>query len=64
MRLDSGAPPTQIRAVLKRNPFIVPSAPALRREPPTGEQWIHEPTRTREAPVRLLLSGSNGPSME
>jgi bifunctional non-homologous end joining protein LigD len=28
--------------MLKRNAFIVPSAPVLRREPPTGERWIHE----------------------
>jgi bifunctional non-homologous end joining protein LigD len=28
--------------VLKRNPFIIPSAPVLRREPPNGDQWLHE----------------------
>jgi bifunctional non-homologous end joining protein LigD len=28
--------------VLKRNPFIIPSAPVLKREPPRGEQWLHE----------------------
>ena len=33
---------TQISAVLKRNPFIIPSAPVLKRQPPTGPQWLHE----------------------
>ena len=28
--------------MLKRNPFIIPSAPVLRRQPPTGPQWLHE----------------------
>lgn len=28
--------------MLKRNPFIPPSAPVLRSEPPTGPDWIHE----------------------
>jgi bifunctional non-homologous end joining protein LigD len=28
--------------VLKRNPFIMPSAPVLKRQPPTGPQWLHE----------------------
>jgi bifunctional non-homologous end joining protein LigD len=28
--------------VLKRNPFIVPTAPVLKRQPPIGPQWIHE----------------------
>lgn len=28
--------------MLKRNPFIVPSAPVLRAEPPTSADWIHE----------------------
>ena len=28
--------------MLKRNPFIIPSAPVPRREPPTGLQWLHE----------------------
>jgi bifunctional non-homologous end joining protein LigD len=28
--------------VLRRNPFIIPSAPVLMREPPRGEQWLHE----------------------
>jgi len=28
--------------VLKRNPFIIPSAPILKREPPRGGQWLHE----------------------
>ena len=28
--------------MLKRNPFIIPSAPVLKREPPRGEQWLHE----------------------
>jgi bifunctional non-homologous end joining protein LigD len=28
--------------VLKRNPFIAPSLPVLKREPPRGEQWLHE----------------------
>ena len=32
----------QIRSVLKRNPFIIPSAPVLKRQPPTGPQWLHE----------------------
>ena len=26
----------------KRNPFIIPSAPVLKRQPPTGPQWLHE----------------------
>jgi ATP-dependent DNA ligase len=33
---------TQISGVLKRNPFIIPSAPFLKRQPPTGPQWLHE----------------------
>ena len=28
--------------VLKRNPFIVPSFPVLKCEPPKGDQWVHE----------------------
>jgi bifunctional non-homologous end joining protein LigD len=28
--------------VLKRNPFIEPSLPVLKREPPKGDQWLHE----------------------
>jgi bifunctional non-homologous end joining protein LigD len=28
--------------MLKRNPFVPPSAPVLRSEPPTGPEWIHE----------------------
>ena len=28
--------------MLKRNPFIIPSAPVLKRQPPTGPQWLHE----------------------
>lgn len=28
--------------MLKRNPFIAPSLPVLKREPPRGEQWLHE----------------------
>ena len=28
--------------MLKRDPFIIPSAPVLKRQPPTGPQWIHE----------------------
>ena len=28
--------------MLKPNPFIIPSAPVLKREPPRGEQWLHE----------------------
>ena len=28
--------------VLKRNPFIIPSAPVLKPQPPTGPQWLHE----------------------
>jgi bifunctional non-homologous end joining protein LigD len=28
--------------VLKRNPFIVPSVPVLKPEPPRGDQWLHE----------------------
>ena len=28
--------------MLKRHPFIEPSAPVLRKEPPTGPDWIHE----------------------
>ena len=83
-------PAHYISTVLKRNPFIIPSAPVLKREPPNGAQWIHEvkfdgwrgqlhkagddvtifsrngkdltlQARTREAPVKLLLSGSIGP---
>ena len=33
---------SQIFPVLKRNPFIIPSAPVLKRQPPTGPQWLHE----------------------
>ena len=33
---------TQIQHVLKRSPFIIPSVPILKREPPRGDQWIHE----------------------
>jgi bifunctional non-homologous end joining protein LigD len=40
--LDRREPQSQIPTVLKRNPFIIPSAPVLRREPPTGAQWLHE----------------------
>ena len=28
--------------MLKRNPFILPSAPVRKREPPKGSQWLHE----------------------
>ncbi len=28
--------------MLKRNPFIIPSAPVLKRDPPSGPQWLHE----------------------
>lgn len=28
--------------MLKRNPFIPPSAPVLRSHPPTGPEWVHE----------------------
>ena len=28
--------------MLKRNPFIIPSAPVLKRQPPLGPQWLHE----------------------
>jgi bifunctional non-homologous end joining protein LigD len=28
--------------VLRRSPFIVPSSPALRVRPPTGDRWLHE----------------------
>ena len=28
--------------MLKRNPFIIPSAPILKSQPPTGPQWLHE----------------------
>jgi bifunctional non-homologous end joining protein LigD len=28
--------------VLKRNPFIIPSVPVLKRQPPNGDQWLHE----------------------
>ena len=28
--------------MIKRNPFIIPSAPVLKRQPPTGPQWLHE----------------------
>ena len=41
-RVDDYAAPTQITRVLKRNPFIIPSAPVLKRQPPTGPQWLHE----------------------
>lgn len=27
---------------MTRTPFIVPSAPVLKREPPTGPEWLHE----------------------
>jgi bifunctional non-homologous end joining protein LigD len=28
--------------VLKRTAFIVPSAPVLKRAPPSGPEWLHE----------------------
>ena len=28
--------------MLKRNPFIEPSFPVLKRQPPKGDQWLHE----------------------
>jgi bifunctional non-homologous end joining protein LigD len=28
--------------VLKRNPFVIPSAPVLKRAPPSGSEWLHE----------------------
>jgi hypothetical protein len=28
--------------VLKRSPFIIPSAPVLKRQPPQGRKWLHE----------------------
>jgi bifunctional non-homologous end joining protein LigD len=28
--------------VLKRNPFIVPSAPVQKQQPPSGPRWLHE----------------------
>jgi bifunctional non-homologous end joining protein LigD len=28
--------------VLKRTAFVVPTAPVLKRPPPSGPQWIHE----------------------
>ena len=40
--LDPTVPLSQISAVLKRNPFIIPSAPVLDRQPPTGPHWLHE----------------------
>jgi bifunctional non-homologous end joining protein LigD len=30
--------------VLKRNPFIVPSAPVQKQQPPSGPRWLHEVT--------------------
>jgi bifunctional non-homologous end joining protein LigD len=41
-KLDVYGGSYQILAVLRRNPFIIPSAPVLKRQPPTGDQWIHE----------------------
>ena len=29
-------------AVLRKSPFIIPSAPVLAKTPPTGREWIHE----------------------
>jgi ATP-dependent DNA ligase len=40
--LDHEVHGPQICTVLKRNPFIIPSAPVLKRQPPTGPQWLHE----------------------
>jgi ATP-dependent DNA ligase len=28
--------------VLRKNPFIEPCQPTIRKEPPTGPQWLHE----------------------
>lgn len=28
--------------LLKRHPFVIPSAPVLKAQPPTGPDWIHE----------------------
>ena len=32
----------QISPVLKRLPFVVPSAPVLKTRPPSGLDWLHE----------------------
>lgn len=40
--LDSSEAGGQIANVSKRSPFIVPAAPVLKLNPPTGPQWIHE----------------------
>ena len=34
--------PAHICGVVKRSAFIVPSQPVLRKQPPSGPQWIHE----------------------
>ncbi len=41
-RLDHTALRFQIRAVLKRLPFIAPSVPVLKKRPPNGPDWLHE----------------------
>ena len=28
--------------MLRKSPFIIPSAPVLAKTPPTGREWIHE----------------------
>jgi hypothetical protein len=40
--LDPGSADAQIWPVLKRTAFIVPSAPVLKRAPPSGPEWLHE----------------------
>ena len=40
--LDRRRPRAQVCCVLKRNPFIIPSTPVLKSQPPTGPQWLHE----------------------
>jgi len=44
--------------VLKRNPFIAPSLPVLMREPPRGDQWLHE-VKFDGWRVQLHKSGDN-----
>ena len=28
--------------MLRKSPFIIPSAPVLAKGPPTGREWLHE----------------------
>jgi bifunctional non-homologous end joining protein LigD len=41
-RFSALGPTAYINDMLKRSPFIVPSAPVKKQQPPFGPQWLHE----------------------